>query len=170
MIAGYKNKVVGQTGEYLVAAELSRRGYITTTFTGNVPFYDIIASDIYGRMVLVQVKAGLKPSWQFSDITKFCQITFDGRKQIIGSPQECPVQRLVVVFVKVGEDRDDQFYILTWEELRDVLINLYQEFLDRHDGIRPRRWNSYHAAIRTAYLGPYQDQWDIVQQNLVSIR
>ena len=34
---GRHNKLVGQTGEYLVAAELSRRGYIATTFTGNVP-------------------------------------------------------------------------------------------------------------------------------------
>jgi len=37
MATGRSNKLVGQTGEYLVAAELSRRGYIATTFTGNVP-------------------------------------------------------------------------------------------------------------------------------------
>ena len=29
----------------MVAAELSRRGYIATTFTGNLPYYDIIAVD-----------------------------------------------------------------------------------------------------------------------------
>ena len=45
MATGRSNKLVGQTGEYLVAAELSRRGHIATTFTGNVPHYDIIASD-----------------------------------------------------------------------------------------------------------------------------
>ena len=44
MTTGRNNKLVGQTGEYLVAAELSRRGLIATTFTGNVPYYDIIAS------------------------------------------------------------------------------------------------------------------------------
>ena len=44
MATGRSNKLVGQTGEYLVAAELSRRGLIATTFTGNVPHYDIIAS------------------------------------------------------------------------------------------------------------------------------
>jgi hypothetical protein len=45
MATGRSNKIVGQTGEYLVAAELSRCGTIATTFTGNVPHYDIIASE-----------------------------------------------------------------------------------------------------------------------------
>ena len=45
MATGRNNKLVGQTGEYLVAAELSRMNLIATTFTGNVPHYDIIASD-----------------------------------------------------------------------------------------------------------------------------
>jgi hypothetical protein len=44
MATGRSTKLVGQAGEYLVAAELSRRGLIATTFTGNVPHYDIIAS------------------------------------------------------------------------------------------------------------------------------
>jgi len=50
MATGRSNKLVGQTGEYLVAAELLRRGLIATTFTGNVPHYDIIASDETGRL------------------------------------------------------------------------------------------------------------------------
>ena len=44
MATGRSTKLVGQAGECLVAAELSRRGLIATTFTGNVPHYDIIAS------------------------------------------------------------------------------------------------------------------------------
>jgi hypothetical protein len=39
MATGHSNKIVGQTGEYLVAAELGRRGLVATTFTGNVPYY-----------------------------------------------------------------------------------------------------------------------------------
>jgi hypothetical protein len=31
---------VGQAGEYLLAAELSQRGLIANTFTGNVPHRD----------------------------------------------------------------------------------------------------------------------------------
>ena len=43
MATGRSNYLTKQTGEYLVAAELSRRGFIATTFTGNVPSYDIVA-------------------------------------------------------------------------------------------------------------------------------
>jgi hypothetical protein len=50
---GRSNKLVGQTGEYLVAAELSRRGLIATTFTGNVPDYDIIASEKWGQIFIL---------------------------------------------------------------------------------------------------------------------
>ncbi len=49
--SGRATKLTGQVGEYLVAAELARRGLIATTFTGNVPHYDIIASDERGRHV-----------------------------------------------------------------------------------------------------------------------
>jgi len=55
-----------QAGEYSVAAELSRRGYIATTFTGNVPYYDIIAVDDSGGHAVVQVKAIAGKSWQFN--------------------------------------------------------------------------------------------------------
>jgi hypothetical protein len=56
MATGRDNKLVGALGEYLVAAERCRRGLIATTFTGNVPFYDVIASDEKGRHVSVQVE------------------------------------------------------------------------------------------------------------------
>ena len=77
MAKGRSNKFVGQTNEYLVAAELSRRGLIATTFTGNVPPYDIIASDESGRHVSVQVKASRGTSWQFGNITLYDNIKFD---------------------------------------------------------------------------------------------
>lgn len=60
MELGRSNKLVGQTGEYLVAAELFRRGLIATTFTGHVPHYDIVASDERGQhvaMILPVVKS-----------------------------------------------------------------------------------------------------------------
>ena len=166
MATGRSNKLVGQTGEYLVAAELSRRGLIATTFTGNVPHYDIIASDETGRHVSVQVKAGRKGSWQFGNITQFCDITFDDKRQIVGEPKACPVRRLVVVFVRIEEDGNDRFHILTWGRLRDLLIKGYKAYLHGHDGVRPKRWDSLHSAIPERTLRPYLDKWDTVDRNL----
>ena len=78
-LAGRSNYLTKQTGEYLVAAELSRRGFIATTFTGNVPSYDI---DGRGGHALVQVKAISAASWQLN-VGQFADVVFDGPKQII---------------------------------------------------------------------------------------
>ena len=166
MTTGRSSKIVGQTGEYLVAAELSRRRLIATTFTGNVPHYDIIASDETGKHVSVQVKASRSGSWQFGDITRFCDITFDGERQIVGKPVDCPVRRLIVVFVTIDKDRQDRFYILTWKRLRDLLIKLHTSYLQKHGGVRPRRWDSLHSAITEQALRPYQNKWEIIDKNL----
>ena len=48
MATGRGNQLTKQAGEYIVAAELSRRGFVATTFTGNVPADDIVAVDDQG--------------------------------------------------------------------------------------------------------------------------
>lgn len=166
MTRGRNNKLVGQTGEYLVAAELSRRGLIATTFTGNVPHYDIIASDETGRHVSVQVKASRGPSWQFGDVALYCDITFDFKRQVVGEKKPCPVRRLIMVFVKIGEDGNDSFYILPWERLRDLLVDLHEAYLAKHDGTRPKKWESLHCAIAESALRPYQDKWATIEKSL----
>jgi len=81
MATGRQTKLVGQTGEYLIAAELCRRGLLATTFTGNVPDYDIIASTEKGKHISVQVKTTSGPSWQFAKIDKFVDIKFQQQAQ-----------------------------------------------------------------------------------------
>jgi len=166
MATGRTNKLVGQTGEYLVAAELSRRGLIATTFTGNVPHYDIIASNEDGKHVSVQVKASRGSSWQFGDITRFCEISFKGKRQVVGRPKRCPVQRLVVVFVLINENGTDQYYILTWRALRDMVIRGHKAYLAKRNGMRAQKWDSLHSAISEKNLKPHRDRWSIVERNL----
>jgi hypothetical protein len=166
MTTGRSNKLVGQTGEYLVAAELSRRGRIATTFTGNVPHYDIIASDESGRHVSIQVKASRGASWQFGNITQYCDITFDGKRQVVGNVKTCPVRRLIITFVKIEQSGNDRFYILTWECCRDLLVEHHKAFLGRNDGMRPKRWDSLHCALSEPSLRPYQNKWETIEKNL----
>jgi hypothetical protein len=166
MATGRSNKLVGQTGEYLVAAELSRRGFIATTFTGNVPHYDIIASDEAGRHVSVQVKASRGPSWQFGNIKLYCNIAFDGNRQIIGDREPCPVRGLVMAFVRIADDGSDRFFILPWERLRDILVGLHKAYLAKHNGTRPKKWDSLHCAIAESDLEPYWNKWDTIEKNL----
>lgn len=163
---GRNNKIAGQTGEYLVAAELSRRGLICTTFTGNVPHYDIIASNEAGNHISVQVKASMTDSWQFGDISNFCEIKFKGTQQVVGIGKNCPVKNLVVVFVKVDGARQDEFYILTWEELREVLVTNHKNYLAKHVGVRPKNHRSLHVGVRSEHLIRYRDNWEVIQKRL----
>lgn len=166
MATGRNNKLVGATGEYLVAAELSRRGLIATTFTGNVPHYDIIASDETGRHVSVQVKASRGPSWQFGNISLYCEIMFEGKKQIVGKKKPCPVRRLVMVFVRIDEDGNDHFYILPWVRFRNMLVAHHEAYLAKHNGVRPKKWDSLHSAILEKDLEPFRDKWETIEKNL----
>jgi hypothetical protein len=167
MATGRGNKLTGQLGEYLVAAELCRRGLIATTFTGNLPHYDIIASNEKGKHVSVQVKASRGASWQFGDITQFCNIEFQGKRQVPGRPRRCPIRRLVVVFVLIDAAGADRYYILTWCRLRDLIVKHHKAYLARHDGIRPGRWDSLHAALVEKTLKPYKDKWTTIERNLM---
>jgi len=166
MPGGRSNKLVGQAGEYLVAAELSRRGLIATTFTGNVPHYDIIASDEEGRHVSVQVKTATRGSWQFGDIRRFCEMDFEGRQQAVGELKSAPVRGLVIVFVRLDPSGEDAFYVLTWPQLTSLLAEKYRAFLARNEGVRPKRWDSLHVALKEDLLEPFRDRWETVQRAL----
>jgi hypothetical protein len=157
---------VGQAGEYLVAAELSRRGLIATTFTGNVPHYDIIASDEKGRHVSVQVKTIRGGSWQFSDIRQFCDITFQGKRQVVGRAKQCPVRDLICVLVILNVYGEDKFFICPWIKLRTKIIQGHKGYLAKHNGIRPKRWDSFHTAISEETLSIFKDKWEYVEENL----
>ena len=60
---GRNNKLAGQVGEYLVCAELGRRGYIATSFTGNVPEFDLIVANEELKTIPLQVKTSRSDNW-----------------------------------------------------------------------------------------------------------
>jgi hypothetical protein len=66
MATGRDIQLTRQIGEYLAAAELGRRGWIATTFTGSLPGFDILAVNPDGRILEVQVKAIRSVSWQLN--------------------------------------------------------------------------------------------------------
>lgn len=165
MTTGRDNQLTKQVGEYLVAAEVCRRGFIATTFTGNVPHYDIIASNSTGGHQAIQVKAILSNAWQF-DIRSFVDVQLDGKRQIMGCPAPPPYPGLICVFVKLRDYGTDDFYIVTWEGLQKVAIAGHREFLARHDGIRPQKHDSFHTAIRLDMMTEHRDKWAVLESRL----
>jgi hypothetical protein len=107
----------------ITAAELSRRGFIVSTFTGNVPAYDIVAVDHRGRRALVQVKAIAAGSWQLN-VGQFADVEFNGPKQIIRRQLDEPYPNICVMVQIAPPDsgRADRFFVLPWRELARIVI------------------------------------------------
>ena len=80
-MSGRGNQLTKQVGEFLVAAELARRGWLAAVLSGNTPDFDLVATDVKGRSVPVQVKAIRQGTWQF-DAARYVDITFDGKRQV----------------------------------------------------------------------------------------
>lgn len=139
MATARSNQLTKQVGEYLVACELARRGLLVATFSGNVPDFDLIATDFKGFSCPIQVKTIRRGAWQFS-IDKFADITFDGSRQLIGRKKPLPIPQLVCVFVLAAEKYgEDQFFVLEWAKVQDIVISSYRRWLDTHGGVRPKK-------------------------------
>jgi hypothetical protein len=166
MATGRHTQLTKQIGEYLVAAEVCRRGFIATTFTGNVPHYDIIASNSTGGHQAIQVKAiSSDSSWQF-DIRVFVDVQLEGQRQIIGRPVVPPYPGLVCVLVRLREYGTDDFYVLTWEDLQTAAIAAHRDYLGQHGGIRPKKPDSFHISIRPEMLAQHRDNWNVLEARL----
>jgi hypothetical protein len=166
MATGRSNQLIKQVGEYLVACELARQGFLVATFSGNVPDFDLIVTDPKGSSCPIQVKTVKGGSWQFS-IDKFADISFDGSKQIVGNKKPLPIPQLVCVFVIASEKYgEDQFFVLEWSKVQDILIANHKRWLDSHGGIRPKKFDSMHSAIVERDLQEYRDNWSIITNRL----
>lgn len=161
MATGRSVQLTKQVGEYLVAAEICRRGFVAATFTGNVPNYDIVATNETGYSTLVQVKAIAGAAWQF-DIRKFVDVRLDGSRQRLRRLTPPPPGNIVQVFVKLADYGFDRFYVLRWEDLQQVAVDHYRVYLEKHGGVRPKKPDSFHCALRPSDLAPYESKWDLL--------
>lgn len=167
MTTGRDNQLTKQVGEYLVAAEVCRRGFIATTFTGNVPHYDIIASNATGGHQAIQVKAILGGAWQF-DIRTFVDVELVGTRQVMRDATPPIYPGLLCVLVRLQTYGSDEFFILTWEDLQNIAIAGHRDFLARHGGVRPHKPDSFHTAIKPAMLAAHRDKWEVLVSKLGS--
>lgn len=173
MATGLNNKLTGQIGEFLVCAELGRRGLIATPFAGNVPAFDILAADSLCRTVPIQVKSSQGDSWP-SDARLWMEIDFDaatGRQNYI-APLTVTNSNLIYVCVSIasaGSPQCDRFFILTKSELQTACIENYSEWMDKRDWIRPKNPQSYDARYWIRNLLEFEDRWKLITERLAPI-
>jgi hypothetical protein len=165
MASGRSIQLNKQIGEYLVACELARRGLLVATFSGNVPDFDIVAADGSGSSIPIQVKTIRGGAWQFS-ADKFMTIQFEGKKQIPGKKIEPNIPHLICVLVLATEYGKDRFYILEWEQLRDLAVEHYCSWLATKGGIRPKNYKSLHCSVLPKHLTEFEENWDMIKARL----
>jgi len=157
MATGRNNQLTKQIGENLVVAELGRRGYIATTFTGNVPEFDILAANETAKVFPIQVKAINGVSWQF-DIRSFLEVHIEEGEQVIQGKIKKKNRELVCIFVRIGEQGEDEFYLFRWGFLQDYFYNSYK-------GRKPpRNVDSFHCAIWLKDLQEFKNNWEILNE------
>jgi hypothetical protein len=172
MSKGRDNKLAGQIGEYLVCAELGRRGLIATPFSGNVPAFDILAADDLCRTVPIQVKVSRGDSWR-SDVRNWMNISFDPAtkaQQNLG-PIQIQNPELIYVCVAIVEpggskELKDRFFILRKAQLQAVCIKGYSVWMAKHEWKRPRTPESYDCRYSIPELQDYEDNWQLILDRL----
>lgn len=137
----------GQTGEYLVAAELARLGFTVALPTGNAEVIDILAHGP-GKSFAVQVKTAARGDHQFN-LGKFIDISFeDDDRQTVHGRLPGLDSDVLIAFVFLGETAgEDEFAWTTVGEFADFLGAAHKAYLDRNNGRRPgKNPRSLHAA------------------------
>lgn len=165
MASGRKNQLTKQIGEYLVAAELCRRGLIATTFTGNVPDFDIIATNEVFQTIPIQVKTIRHWYWQL-DAKKFITISIDNGAQRVIDKISLSNPDLVCIFVRLISQGDDEFYIFRLRDLQEIIFEHYSQYLEKHGGKRPRNENSTHVSVNPENLKRFEGNWDLITNQL----
>jgi hypothetical protein len=170
MGSGLGNKLTGQIGEYLVCAELGRRGFIATPFSGNVPTFDVLATDEHCRTVPIQVKASRGDSWP-SDARLWMEIELDAETKVQKCLRRVQIQHPDLIYVCVAiaaPGGRDRFFILTKADLQSICVDEYSSFLKKHNGRRPRNPASYDNRYFISSLQRFENNWELISLRLQS--
>lgn len=145
---------LGIAGEYFVAAELSRRGYITSLTLKNTKGIDIlVANESSTKVVGVQVKANRKKN-------KYNWIL--GKKS-----EEYVKDNMFYVFVYIPEDsRLIEYFIVPSKRVAYEISETHKQYIDG-----PGKNGIKHSdtSIRTFTLtnnDESKDNWDLIERYL----
>jgi hypothetical protein len=169
---GRNNQLVGQVAEHLVCAELGRLGLCATGFAGNIPTFDVLATDEKCRTVPIQVKATTARSWR-SNARVWMDITVDpdGLVQKLHGPRTLQTPDLIyacVMMAAAGSKERDRFFVITMRELQQLCIKSYCAWMTSINWRRPRNPHSFDLRYYLSQLEPFENNWALVQQRLAN--
>lgn len=142
------NKILaGVAGEYFVAAELSRRGFVATLTLRNTRGVDILASNADAtKSVGIQVKTtrGKDAKWILSK-----------------KADTDTAENLVYVFVRLPDSGAPEYHVVPRKVVSESVRQKYQAWL-----AKPRRDGTSHPETGMRIFrdreNQYRDQWDLL--------
>ena len=166
---GRSNKLTCQIGEFLVSAELGKRGLIATPFAGNVPKFDIIVADEHCRTLPIQVKTSNSNNWN-SSADQWMDIELDDKekKQIFKGELKIDDPDLIYVCVTIDNTlkSKDRFFILKRKDVQDVCVKSYRKWMDKNNWKRPRNYKSLDNRYCIQDIEQHENNWDLIVQEL----
>jgi hypothetical protein len=137
----------GITGEYLVAAELSRRGYVATLTLRNTRGIDILASNSDAtRSVGIQVKTAqsLKPAW------------------VMNKKAEADLaENLLYVLVCLPPEGSPTFYVVPRQVVAKYVRESHAEWL-KTPGRQGQAHEDTDMRQYKDLAHDYKDRWDLL--------
>jgi hypothetical protein len=151
---------ISTRGRELVCAELARRGLTVLPREPGLARGYLRVAGPQGQRISLRVKTVRRGDWQF-DVRDFLRVSYDGAtgRQRVEGPLPLPEPDLVNVFAFLGESATPRFFILSQQELQEVVRRGYEEFLERHGGVRPHKSDSFHRAVRADEIKQYEGRW-----------
>jgi len=155
MATGRRIQLARQIGEYLVAAELGRRGWVATTFTGSLPGFDLLAINEDGRIIEVQVKTLRTGTWQL-DAGQYIEVVLEKDVQRVAGPLVIKTAGRVFAFVRIADNAPDEYYLCTLHDLQQLLLRTYRA------GKRPKNPRTLHHSLPPKDLAQFKDNWAVL--------
>ena len=174
MSNGRNNRLAGQIGEYLVCAELARRDYLATPFAGNIPTFDVLATDENFKTVPIQVKASRRQGWQtnakewmlleYNSLTG--KLDYDGPRELT-NPELIYI--CVIISNELNRSERDRFFLLTQQQLQKVIVAQFIPWLESHGWKRPKKADSFHCNYNYSSLLAYEDNWQLIKERFLEL-
>lgn len=161
-----------QVGEHLVCAEVGRRGLTATPFSGNVPTFDVLATDDQCRTVPIQVKASSGSNWR-SDARQWMDLVLnDNDVQENRGTLKIENPNLIYVCVSVASadvpGSKDRFFVLTHYDLQQACIARYTAYMKPIGWKRKKRFDCYECRYRITDIERHEDKWQLIKDRLAA--
>lgn len=149
MPTGRHTHQIGRSGEYYVVAELSRRGFDATTFTGNLPHVDILAIAPDWSALYFQVKTQTGKGWQL-----------DARERL-----RAPIPRLYWVLALLRNDEEPRYWVIPDAEMQTIIQAEYDSRPHQFDPNKPK---VYHMRLPEKSIAGREGGWERLGRDGIS--